>query len=43
MRQSSGFVIHLAVSKYVNSMIEEEEHVPLYRNISKILPGVREI
>ena len=43
MRQSSGFVIYLAVSKYVNSIIEEEEHAPLSRNILKVLPGVREI
>ena len=43
MRQSSGFVICLAVSKYVNSIIEEEEHASLSRNILKILPGLREI
>ena len=43
MRQSSGFVICLVVSKCVNSIIEGEEHGPLSRNILKILPGVREI
>ena len=43
MRQSSGFVICLAVSKYVNPIIEEEEHASLSRNILKILPGLREI